>query len=65
MIPKGIELGYLEQHTGLESNLSIWDEMLTVFKPLQKMEIQIREMEQQMSDPNLLANLSGLSARPK
>ncbi|MFC0562146.1 ABC-F family ATP-binding cassette domain-containing protein [Halalkalibacter alkalisediminis] len=54
MIPKGIELGYLAQHTGLESDLSIWEEMLSVFKPLQKMEKQIREMEHQMSDPDLL-----------
>jgi ATP-binding cassette subfamily F protein 3 len=56
MIPKGIELGYLAQNTGLESELSIWDEMLTVFKPLQKMEKQIRDMELQMSDPDLIAN---------
>ncbi|GAE37263.1 ABC transporter ATP-binding protein [Halalkalibacter akibai] len=56
MIPKGIELGYLAQNTGLESELSIWEEMLTVFKPLQRMERQIREMEVQMSDPDLLAD---------
>ncbi|WP_227939906.1 ABC-F family ATP-binding cassette domain-containing protein [Alkalihalobacillus deserti] len=56
MIPKGIELGYLAQNTGLESNLSIWEEMLTVFKPLQKMEQKIHEMEHQMSNRDLLAN---------
>ncbi|ARK28636.1 ABC-F family ATP-binding cassette domain-containing protein [Halalkalibacter krulwichiae] len=56
MIPKGIELGYLAQNTGLESDLSIWDEMLTVFKPLQRMEKQIREMEVQMADPALLSD---------
>ena len=33
--PKNVEIGYLAQNTGLESNLSIWDEMLTVFKNLQ------------------------------
>ncbi|MBP3952995.1 ATP-binding cassette domain-containing protein [Bacillus suaedae] len=56
MKPKGVEIGYLAQDTGLESSLSIWDEMLTVFEPLRKMEKHIRHMEQQMSDPDLLAN---------
>ncbi|MFC0472431.1 ATP-binding cassette domain-containing protein [Halalkalibacter kiskunsagensis] len=58
MMPKGTELGYLAQNTGLESELSIWEEMLTVFAPLRKMEKQIRNMEQQMSDPDLLASQS-------
>lgn len=54
MLPKGVELGYLAQDTGLESNLSIWDEMLTVFEPLRQMEKQLRMLEVQMSDPDLL-----------
>ena len=33
IMPKGIKLGYLDQHAGLESDLSIWDEMMTVFEP--------------------------------
>ncbi|MCM3715829.1 ABC-F family ATP-binding cassette domain-containing protein [Alkalihalobacillus oceani] len=56
MLPKGMELGYLAQDTGLESNLSIWDEMLTVFEPLRQMEQQLRTLEAQMSDPDLLQN---------
>ena len=32
MKPKDVKMGYLAQNTGLESNLSIWEEMLTVFK---------------------------------
>ncbi|OLS34889.1 multidrug ABC transporter ATP-binding protein [Alkalihalophilus pseudofirmus] len=52
--PKDVEVGYLAQDTGLESELSIWDEMLTVFDPLLKMEKRLREMEQKMSDPSLL-----------
>ncbi|MBD1383156.1 ABC-F family ATP-binding cassette domain-containing protein [Metabacillus arenae] len=47
--PKHISIGYLAQDTGLESSLSIWDEMLTVFKHLQKMENEMRELEEQMS----------------
>lgn len=56
LMPKGVELGYLAQDTGLESTLSIWDEMLTVFESLRKMESQIRAMEQKMSDPELLSS---------
>ncbi|MDV2686641.1 ABC-F family ATP-binding cassette domain-containing protein [Alkalihalophilus lindianensis] len=54
--PKDVEMGYLAQDTGLESGLSIWEEMLTVFTPLMKMEKRLREMEQKMSDPDLLNN---------
>lgn len=49
--PKGVEIGYLAQNTGLESDSSIWDEMLTVFEDLQKQEKLLRKLEEQMSDP--------------
>ncbi|BAB04269.1 ABC-F family ATP-binding cassette domain-containing protein [Halalkalibacterium halodurans] len=58
IIPKGVEIGYLEQHTGLESDLTIWDEMLSVFEPLQQMERRLRKMEEQMANPALLNNAS-------
>ena len=29
--PKDVSIGYLAQNTGLETSLTIWDEMLTVF----------------------------------
>ncbi|WP_062051009.1 ABC-F family ATP-binding cassette domain-containing protein [Bacillus sp. JCM 19034] len=51
MKPKGVEIGYLAQDTGLESQLSIWDEMLSVFKPLQQLEKQIRSIEEKMANP--------------
>jgi len=51
---KDASLGYLEQHTGLESDKSIWDEMLTVFTDLIKMEKELRHMEQKMSDPTTI-----------
>ncbi|WP_088106092.1 ABC-F family ATP-binding cassette domain-containing protein [Halalkalibacter urbisdiaboli] len=54
IVPKEVQLGYLAQDTGLESELSIWDEMLTVFQSLRTMEKQIRRMEEQMSDPSLM-----------
>jgi ATP-binding cassette, subfamily F, member 3 len=52
--PKDVTIGYLAQNTGLESELSIWEEMLTVFKPLQQMEKELRLLEQKMSNPSIL-----------
>lgn len=56
IIPKDVKLGYLEQHTGLESTLSIWDEMMTIFAPLRNQEQKLRELEQKMSDPAVYEN---------
>jgi ATP-binding cassette, subfamily F, member 3 len=56
--PKGVSIGYLAQNTGLESNLSIWDEMLTVFESLRAMENSLRQLEVQMSDPAAIADTS-------
>ncbi|OEH91726.1 ABC-F family ATP-binding cassette domain-containing protein [Bacillus solimangrovi] len=52
--PKDLTIGYLAQNSGLESNLSIWDEMMTVFEPLKLLERRLRELESQMADPQLL-----------
>jgi ATP-binding cassette, subfamily F, member 3 len=52
--PKEVSIGYLAQNTGLESKLSIWEEMLTVFSPLQRMEKELRQLEEKMSNPNVL-----------
>jgi ATP-binding cassette subfamily F protein 3 len=49
--PKEVTIGYLAQNTGLESGLSIWDEMLTVFEHIQDMEKSLRKLEEQMADP--------------
>ena len=51
IIPKGIRVGYLEQHAGIDSELSLWDEMMTVFEPLREKERIIRNLEMQMADP--------------
>ena len=50
LFQKIFSIGYLEQHTGLESTLTIWDEMMTIFEPLQKQEKQLRSLESQMAD---------------
>ncbi|MGM0904195.1 MAG: ABC-F family ATP-binding cassette domain-containing protein [Bacillota bacterium] len=54
--PKDVTIGYLAQNTGLESEKSIWDEMLTVFDHLRKMEKELRSLEGQMADPKVFSN---------
>ncbi|MFG3614191.1 ABC transporter ATP-binding protein [Rummeliibacillus stabekisii] len=54
--PKDIRLGYLDQHAGLESTLSIWEEMMTIFEPLKKLEQTIRTLELKMADPTVYEN---------
>ncbi|WP_269411323.1 ABC-F family ATP-binding cassette domain-containing protein [Lentibacillus daqui] len=53
--PKDLSIGYLSQHTGLESDKTIWEEMLTVFQDLMKQEKRLRIMEQQMADTDSLS----------
>lgn len=54
--PKDLSVGYLSQHTGLESDKTIWEEMLTAFEPLLEQQRQLRKMEQQMADATKLSN---------
>jgi ATP-binding cassette, subfamily F, member 3 len=54
--PKEVTIGYLAQNTGLESNLSIWEEMLTVFEGIRTMEKSLRQLEGQMSDLAAIAD---------
>ena len=56
MKPKEVRMGYLAQNTGFESNLSIWEEMLTVFSELQAQERQLRALEMKMSDSTVIDN---------
>ena len=56
IIPKDVRIGYLEQHAGIDSELSIWDEMMTIFVKLQKQEQKLRQLEQQMADPQVYEN---------
>lgn len=61
IIPKDVTIGYLAQHTGLESDKSIWQEMSDVFLPLRQMEKTLREMEAKMGDPDLLVDEASYS----
>ena len=48
-IQKDLKIGYLKQHTNIESNLTIFDECLEVFKPLIEMEKVLRNLEHKIS----------------
>lgn len=54
--PKDVSIGYLAQNTGLETSLTIWDEMLTVFTHLQQMETKLRRLEQEMGREENFSN---------
>ncbi|HDR3494266.1 ABC transporter ATP-binding protein [Bacillus wiedmannii] len=54
--PKDVSIGYLAQNTGLETSLTIWDEMLTVFTHLQQMETKLRRLEQEMGKEENFSN---------
>lgn len=56
IMPKQTQIGYLAQHTGIDSTLTIWEEMMTVFEPIKKLERRIRELELQMADPAVYSN---------
>lgn len=51
IIAKETTIGYLAQNSGLESNLSIWDEMKRVFSDVLQMEDKLRSIEQMLADP--------------
>lgn len=42
---KTATLGYLAQDTGLDSNATVWEEMLTAFENVRKMEQRMRDLE--------------------
>lgn len=56
IIPRDTRIGYLEQHSGIDSPLSVWDEMMTVFDRLHVMEGRLRSLEEQMANPDVYSN---------
>ena len=46
---KNLTIGYLSQDTGLESNNTLYDEMLTVFEDLQNTEHQMHKLEKEIA----------------
>ncbi|MGD9678222.1 MAG: ABC-F family ATP-binding cassette domain-containing protein [Vulcanibacillus sp.] len=55
-ISKGIKIGYLAQNSMLDTEKTIWNEMISLFSELIKKEINIRELELKMSDSNYTSN---------
>ncbi len=58
IVPKDIRIGYLEQHSGIDSVLTVWEEMMTVFEPLHSIERRLRSLEGLMADPSVYDNPS-------
>jgi ATP-binding cassette subfamily F protein 3 len=54
--PKDLTIGYLQQHTSIESKQTIWNEMLTVFEHLMKQESELRNLEKQMKQASSLTD---------
>ncbi|WP_027109054.1 ABC-F family ATP-binding cassette domain-containing protein [Lacticigenium naphthae] len=55
-ITKEVTIGYLSQDTSLESDKTIWQEMLFVFKHVRKMEKDMHEIEGKLSDSTIQSN---------
>ncbi|AOZ92300.1 ribosomal protection-like ABC-F family protein [Paenibacillus crassostreae] len=53
---KETTIGYLAQNSGLQSDRTLWEEMLNVFTPLIDAEQELRSMEKQIADPDLMEN---------
>ncbi len=50
---KDLTIGFLDQHGGLESDRTIWDEMQEVFRPVLEIEENMRTLEAKMAEePN-------------
>ncbi|MBY7142407.1 ABC-F family ATP-binding cassette domain-containing protein [Virgibacillus sp. NKC19-3] len=54
--PKNLTIGYLSQHTALDSVQTIWDEMADVFQQLTEMEQELRAMEKKMEQASALSD---------
>lgn len=57
---KGIKLGYLEQNSGLNSDNTIWQELLSTFSHLIQMEERLKDLEIRISKEKDEAALSAL-----
>ncbi len=53
---KGLSIGYLVQNQGLNTDNTIWNELLTVFSEVIALEQEIHKLEAQLGDPKIIAN---------
>lgn len=54
--PKGVNTGYLSQHTDLDSEETIWNEMMNCFRHLLKQEKELRYLEEKMGEASSLSS---------
>lgn len=52
--PKEVSVGYLPQHTSLESTKTIWDEMLGVFQHLIEQQQELEKLHEHMQEASTL-----------
>ena len=50
MSKKDLTVGFLDQHGGLESDRSIWEEMREIFKPVLIIEKKMRTLENRLAE---------------
>lgn len=51
-LKKNLTLSYLAQNAGLNSQHTIWEEMLSVFENIRLMEVQMHNLENQIAEPD-------------
>ncbi|MFK8794780.1 ABC-F family ATP-binding cassette domain-containing protein [Planococcus plakortidis] len=51
IMPKDLTIGYLEQQTDLNSDATIWQEMMKIFSHFREQETKLRQLEAAMADP--------------
>jgi ATP-binding cassette, subfamily F, member 3 len=52
-IGKETTVGYLAQTSSIDSERTIWDEMITVYADVHRIEAKMRELEHQMAEPSI------------
>jgi len=57
---KDLKIGYLEQNSGLDSSMSIWDELISTFSELIEIETRLKQLEKTMGSEQQESVLTGL-----
>lgn len=53
IMPKDLTIGYLEQQTDLNSDATVWEEMMKIFVHFREQEAKLRHLEAAMADPDV------------
>ncbi len=60
-LAKGIDIGYLAQHSSVDSEQTVYEEVRSVYTDLFEIEKQLREVEMEMSKPEVYGNESAFA----